>query len=778
MNKIDEIISLMTLEEKIALCSGASFWKSKAYEKYGIPSLFMCDGPHGLRKQERADGADMLGINNSRKATCFPSEVTSANSFDEILLEKIGSAIGEEAIDQDVGLVLGPGVNIKRNPLCGRSFEYFSEDPYLAGKLAASFIKGIEQKGVASSLKHFAVNSQEYNRFISNSVIDERTLREIYLAAFEIAIKEGRPSTVMCAYPKLNGVHCSDNKKILTDILRKEWNFKGTVVTDWGAMNDRIEGFRAGCDLSMPGGSDYMEKDVLNAIKDNKLDEKLVDESVKRILNLVFKAQETLKNKQECDYNAHNDLAIEAASKGAVLLKNDDNLLPLNKEDKISIIGLMAKKMRYQGSGSSHINPTELKNPIDYFKDCLYVDAYDENGNTNDNLLKEARDVAKQTQSVILFIGLPDRYESEGFDRDNMKLPKGQLDLVDEICKVNKNVVIVLFSGSAVECPFADKVKSILYMGLPGQGGAKAIYDLIYGNINPSGKLAETWPISYEDVVTKDIYDKTVDALYMEGIYVGYRYYDKANKKVRWPFGYGLSYTTFKYSDLKVDRENVSIKVTNVGKRSGEEIVLLYIKNPQDGIYRPIKELRKFKKIYLESNETKEVTFKLEDRDFSIYDDGFKVIEGTYYICIDDLSIKIYKDGYKVNIPSYQKDSFYDDCKMPLSQDKWEEMLGYKYQKPILKKGSFTMDNTVMEMKDYSLIMKIMYKAIESTIAKGFNGKKDYSNPEFRMLINSSAGSPLRSMQISGGIKGGLMKGMLDMTNGHFIKGIITMIKG
>ena len=775
MNKIDEIISSMNLEDKIALCSGGTFWETKKFEKYGIPSIFMCDGPHGLRKQENK--ADMLGINKSREATCFPSEVTTANSFDENLLQEIGDAIGKEAKDQDVAIVLGPGANIKRNPLCGRNFEYFSEDPYLSGKLAAAFIRGIESNGVSSCVKHFAVNSQEYSRFNSNSVIDSRTLNEIYLRAFEIAIKEGNPSTVMCAYPKLNGVHCSDNKKLLTDILRKKWGFKGAVVTDWGGLNDRIEGFKAGCDLSMPGGSNYMEKDVYKAIKEGRLDETYVDDSVRRILELVFRVNDNLKHKFTCDYKKHNVLANEAACKGAVLLKNNDDLLPLEKDNKIAIIGNMAKNMRYQGSGSSHINPTKLTSPLDCFKDVLYSDGYDENGDTNKKLLNEASELSKKVDAVLLFVGLPERYESEGFDRENMKLPEGQLALIDEVCRSNKNVVVILFSGSVVECPFADKVKSILYMGLPGQAGGQAVYDLIYGKFNPCGKLAQTWPITYEDDVSSDIYGKTKDGLYMEGIYVGYRYYDKANIKVRWPFGYGLSYTNYKYSDLQIKEDMVSVKVTNIGKRSGEETVLMYIKNPQDSIHRPIKELRAFKKIYLNPDETKEVLFKLEDRDFSIYDNDFKVIEGIYEICVGDLSQTIHKDGETINIPSWQKNSFYENCIDKPNQKEWEKMLGFKYEKQILKKGCFTMDNTVLEMKDYSLLMKIMFKSIESTIAKSFDGKKDYNDPNFKMLMNSSAGSPLRSMQICGGIKGGLMQGMLQIANGHFFKGIKKMIE-
>ena len=468
---IEKIVQQMTLEDKIALCSGENFWETKKYEKYGIPSLFMCDGPHGLRKQE--DVADMLGVNESRKAVCFPAEVTTAGSWDPELLAEIGAAIGEEAKEQGVGLVLGPGANLKRNPLCGRNFEYFSEDPYLAGKLAAGFIRGAEAQGISTSLKHFAVNSQEKSRFTSNSVLDDCTLRELYLTAFEIAVKEGRPSTVMCAYPKLNGVHCSDNKALLTDILREEWGFGGMVVTDWGAMNDRIEGFRAGCDLNMPGGSDYMEKEVLQAVKDGSLPESCVDDSARRVLKLVFRAAETLKATASCDYEAHHALAKRAAAEGAVLLKNEGGILPLKQDAKVAVIGAMAKNLRYQGAGSSHINPTGLSQPLNFLPDAIYAPGCDDRGDTTDALLDEARAAAEQAEVAVIFAGLPDRYESEGFDRDDMKLPVGHLRMIEAVVSANPHTVVVLLCGSAVECPWADEVKAVLYMGLPSQAGGE-----------------------------------------------------------------------------------------------------------------------------------------------------------------------------------------------------------------------------------------------------------------------------------------------------------------
>lgn len=773
---IEKILQQMTLEDKIALCSGENFWETKKFEKYGIPSLFMCDGPHGLRKQE--DGADMLGVHQSRAATCFPAEVTTAGSWNPELLTAIGEAIGEEAREQGVGLVLGPGANLKRNPLCGRNFEYFSEDPYLAGKLAAGFIRGAESQGIGTSLKHFAANSQEHSRFTSDSVMDERTLRELYLPAFEIAVKEGKPATVMCAYPKLNGVHCSDNKKLLTDILRTEWGFGGMVVTDWGAMNDRIEGFRAGCDLNMPGGSDYMEKEVLQAVKDSSLPERCVDDSARRVLELVFRAAQTLKGKTDCDYDAHHALAKQAAAEGAVLLKNEGGILPLKQDAKIAVIGAMASAMRYQGAGSSHINPTKLSQPLALLPGAVYAPGCDDRGNTTDALLAQARAAAEKAEIALVFAGLPDHYESEGFDRDDMKLPEGHLRMIETVVSANPNTVVVLLCGSAVECPWADRVKGILYMGLPGQAGGEAVADLLYGRSNPSGKLAESWPISYRDVPSSEIYGKTADALYQEGIYVGYRYYDKAGVPVRWPFGYGLSYTAFAYSNLAVQGNEVSVTVQNTGACSGAEVVQLYIGAPQDGLHRPLRELKGFRKVFLQPGESRTVTFSLTDRSFALWQDGWKVPGGTYTVCIGNLTASIQKSGEPLPIPAWQKESWYAHCSGKPNRADWEAMLGRKYTSPVLKKGSFTMDNTVMEMKDYSLIMKIMFKAVEATVAKGYGGKRDYDNPNFRMQMASSAGAPIRSMMISGGMKGGVLPGMLEMANGHFFRGIRKMIQG
>lgn len=775
---IEKIISQMSLEDKIAFCEGANFWETKAYEKYGIPSMFVCDGPNGLRKQDLSGGTDMLGVNNSNPATCFPAAVTMASSWDTDLLQAVGTAIGEEARAQGVGIVLGPGCNLKRNPLCGRNFEYYSEDPYLSGKLAAGFIRGLEYQGVGTSLKHFAANSQELSRFTSDSILDERTLRELYLTGFEIAVKEGQPATVMCSYNKLNGTHASDHKELLTDILRTEWGFDSLVVTDWGAMNDRIEGFRAGCDLNMPGGSGFMAKECVLAVKNGTLSETDIDNSVRRILKQVFRAVKTLKIPVSCDYDAHHAVAREAVEAGAVLLKNDDGILPLNAGTKIAVIGAMAKSMRYQGAGSSHVNARKLDQPIDFLPSAIYAPGCDERGDTTNALIAEAVNAAKQAEVVVVFAGLPDRYESEGFDRDNMKMPEGHVRLIEAVAQANANTVVVLLCGSAVECPWTDKVKAVLYMGLPGEAGGEAIANLLYGKVNPSGKLAESWPYTYEDVPSAAVYGKMKDALYVEGIYAGYRYYDKAGTVVRWPFGHGLSYTSFGYSNLIAEGRKVSVTVTNTGKRAGAEVVQLYVAAPQDGIHRPIRELKGFCKVFLQPGECKTVTFELDDRSFAIWQDGWKVPGGIYTVQVADLSANIDVFGEASKVPSWQAGSWYESCNGESSQADWEAMMGCPYVAPVLKKGSFTMDNTVMEMKDYSLVMKIMFKATEMVITKGCGGKVDYENPEFRMMINASAGGPLRGMQISGGVKGGVFPGLLEMANGHFFKGIWRMIAG
>ncbi len=782
MKDAKETIGKMSLEEKVDLCDGADFWHTKAFEKYGVPALSMCDGPHGLRKQNVE--SDMLGINNSYPATCFPAAVTTAGSWNRELLGEIGRAIGEEARDQETDIVLGPGVNIKRNPLCGRNFEYFSEDPLLAGKLAASFISGLEGTGVGSSLKHFAANSQEYCRFTSDGVMDERTLRELYLPAFEIAVKEGKPSTVMCAYPKLRGEHCSDNKELLSDILRDEWGFDGLVVTDWGAMNDRVKAFRAGCDLNMPGGSGYMAKDVIRAVRSGELDESFVDACAERVARLALRAEENSKKEFECSYEAHHLLAKKAACEGAVLLKNDGNVLPLSEDARVAVIGHMAKEMRYQGAGSSHINAVRVSNPLEYIEGAVFAEGCDASGNTDEDMLLAAEKAAKEADAAVVFAGLPGRFESEGFDRSDMKLPEGHLRMIERVAAANRNTIVVLLCGAPVECPFADGVKAVLYMGLPGQAGGEAAADLLFGRACPGGRLAESWPLRYEDCVSSSYYCKTKDALYLEGVYAGYRYYDKAGKDVRWPFGFGLGYTEFSLSDMRLEGNRVSLRIENAGKRAGSEVVQLYIEAPQDGIHRPLRQLKHFEKVFLGPGESRELSFELTDRDFAVWQDGWRVPGGEYTVCIGtssrDLPLRksLVREGEEAAVPSSQKGSWYETLEGIPALSDLEAAAGIRYEEKTAEKGSYTLESTLEEMKDHSFVMKIMYKAVESVIAKSFGGKKDYDDPEFRMFAASSLGSPVRNIMIAGGIKGGIIPGLVEIANGRFFKGIGRMLRG
>ena len=708
---IPKVISQMSLGDKIAFCTGADFWQTKQMEQYGIPPMMMADGPHGLRCQKGE--TDMVGVNKSLPATCFPAAVTAGATWNRELYAAEGEAIGREALAAGVSVVLGPGCNIKRNPLGGRNFEYISEDPYQAGKMAAAFIRGQQSTGVASSLKHFAANSQEYKRMNGDSQMDERTLREIYLTAFEIAVKEGRPGTVMCAYNKINGEHCSDSKTLLMEILRNEWGFDGTVITDWGAMNDRVKSFQAGCDLNMPGGSDYMEQAAAAAVKNGTLLEADVDASVERILRLVEKAQEA--KAADVDWDAHHALAQKVAEQGAVLLKNEEGILPLRTSDVV-LIGHMAKEIRYQGSGSSHINPTKLVNLTDTLPGVLFTDCCDAQGNVTEAALQEAARAARAHRIAVVVAGLPDAYESEALDREHMRLPEGHNRMIEAVAAANSNTVVVLLGGSAMELPWADKVKAILYMGLPGQAGGQAIANLLTGKANPSGKLTETWPISYQDVISRDTFGRR-NVEYREGVYVGYRYYDKAEKAVRYPFGHGLSYTAFAYSGMKTDGRTVSVRITNTGAVRGAEVVQLYIAPPDGGLYRPAKELKDFSRVELAPGETQTVTFTLEDRSFAVWNDGWKVPGGTYTLQIGAssrdirLEAEIAVAGETVPAPVWQAGSWYETLIGHPGREAWERLMGHPVPiQPEPVKGSFTMDNSCLEMKDSSLIMRIQYK--------------------------------------------------------------------
>ncbi len=631
---ISELISQMTLEEKASLCSGVDFWHTQPIERLDIPAVMVTDGPHGLRKQ--GGSGDHLGLGDSVPATCFPTAAGLAASWNRDLLHQVGQAIGEEAQAEQVAIVLGPGTNIKRSPLCGRNFEYFSEDPYLSSELAASHIQGVQSQDVGTSLKHFAANNQEERRMSVDTIVDERTLREIYLASFEGAVKQGKPWTVMCSYNKLNGTYTGENEYLLTDILRREWGFEGFVVSDWGAVNERVDALKAGLELEMPASGGIGDGKIVTAVKEGKLDEKVLDGAVEQLLRFVFQATELQKPDAAFDPVQHHQLARRVAAESTVLLKNDNELLPLSKQTRIAVIGEFAVKPRYQGSGSSHINPTQLDQALDEIRklvgdagEVTYAPGYDlESDDIKDELVQAAVQLASEADVVVLFTGLPDRYESEGYDRTHLELPLNHQHLIKELAAVQSNLVVVLSNGSPVTMPWLDQTSAILEGYLGGQAGGGAVADLLFGEINPSGKLPETFPVKLSDNPSFLNFPGEGDRVeYREGIFVGYRYYDTKQMEPLFPFGYGLSYTSFAYDELKVDRTaitdqdtvNVQVNVRNTGSCAGQEIVQLYVHDPESIVIRPEQELKGFAKVALEPGESKTVSFTLDKRAFAYY---------------------------------------------------------------------------------------------------------------------------------------------------------------
>lgn len=652
MLKHKDLISQMTLKEKASLCSGKDFWHLKSIERLGLPEIMVCDGPHGLRKQNAEN--KKVGIGNSYPATCFPTAVTTACSWDRDLIYKMGQALAEECLQHGVSVLLGPGVNMKRSPLCGRNFEYFSEDPELAGEMGAAFIAGVQSKGIGTSLKHFAGNSQEMKRMTSNSIIDERALREIYLRAFEKAVKKSQPWTVMNAYNLLNGTYCSEDDWLQNKVLRDEWGFKGAVVSDWGAVNDRVAGLNAGNDLEMPSSGGVNDAKIVEAVKCGVIDETTLDERVDKLIDIILKGAANKKPGYKFDVKAHNLLSRQIAEQSMVLLKNDGNILPLKRVEGeyVAVIGAFADNPRYQGAGSSIINPTMIDSGRRAFNNSpisvKFADGYDRSGKrkNEDAYITEACNLAKNASKAVVFIGLTDDYESEGFDRSTMKLPDGHNRLVEAVSRVNDNVIVVLEGGSPVEMPWADDVKAILNAYLGGQSVAPAIVDVLTGKANPCGKLAETYPVCLKDTPTSFRYpDSKEDVQYRESIFIGYRYYDKVERNVRFPFGFGLSYTSFEYSDIKLKKKNltkgegakVTFTIKNTGDVAGSEIAQVYVAKPESKIFRAPKELKGFVKIHLDPGEEKKVSVELDDRAFAFWNtatEDWCVESGEYKILV------------------------------------------------------------------------------------------------------------------------------------------------
>ena len=661
--KYKELISRMTLEEKASMLSGANFWNTKPVPRLGIPGMMMTDGPHGLRKQ--AGKADHLGLNNSVPATCYPSAAGLANTWDESLLEEMGRYLGLEAASEGVSVLLGPGVNIKRNPLCGRNFEYFSEDPYLAGKMAAALIRGIQRSGISACVKHYAANSQELRRMTNDSVLDERTLREIYLPAFEMAVREGGVKTLMTSYNRVNGTYAHEHPHLLRDILYGEWGFGGVVVSDWGGNNDRVESVRQGGTLEMPSSSGQTDRQLVRAVREGRLEEAALDEQVDRLLELIFATRPHITGKTY-DRDAHHAMAGTVAEKCAVLLKNEGGILPLGKGQRVAVIGDFARTPRYQGAGSSKINPTRLENGLDALKAvganvAGFAPGFRRGGGQDALLLRQACNLAKNADVVLLWLGLDEGGEAEGVDRETMKLPENQTELLKALARVNENIVVVLSCGCAVEMDWDHQARAVVHGFLGGQAGASAMARLLTGESCFSGKLSETIPLRYEDVSSAPYYPgMEATSEYREGIYVGYRYFDTAGQAVKYPFGHGLSYTAFAYSGLEISDTCVRFRIRNTGACRGEETAQLYIHAKTGGMFRPEQELKGFVKVALEPGEEKEAEIPLNDRSFAVWSIAEKdwVVEpGAYELRIGAssrdirLAGEVIRDGAAVANP-------------------------------------------------------------------------------------------------------------------------------
>lgn len=808
MENIQKLINEMTLEEKASLCSGLNFWYLKGIERLGIPSIMMTDGPHGLRKQ--AGAADHVGLNESVPATCFPTASALAATWNRDLVYQVGAALGEACRQEKVSVILGPGANIKRSPLCGRNFEYFSEDPYLTGEMARSHINGVQSQGVGASLKHFAVNNQETRRMTTDSVVDERALREIYLAGYEIAVKEAQPWTVMCAYNRINGAYASDHRDLMTGILKEEWGHQGLVVTDWGAMNEPVEALKAGVELEMPGTNSGSGARIATAVRSGELDEAVLDQAVERILTLICKAQTTLAQDFTYDPQAHHALARRSAAEGAVLLKNDGTPecpagvlplpAPLPTGAKIALIGRFAREPRYQGAGSSLINPTRLENLYDELSkltgdgSLLYAPGYTGKGETNDALIQEALNAAGQADAVVICAGLTDMDEVEGIDRQHMRLPAGHDALIERIAAAHRRVVVILSSGSPVEMPWADQVPAILEGYLSGQAGASAIAGILTGQVNPSGKLAETFPIRLEDNPAHPYYPGgPVTVEYRESIYVGYRYYDTAKVPVLFPFGHGLSYTTFEYSELQLHQSGSAVtavfKVKNTGGTAGKETAQLYVRDVESTAFRPEKELKGFAKVELQPGEEQEISITLGPRAFASFDAGSRewVVEpGDFEILVGAssrdirLSAVICLETGQGRVTAMNRQAlaaYYHPAKgVPFSQESFETLLG----RPVPantppQKGQYDLNTPVIDMTG-SWIGRALYKALNDNMRKMVAGKED--TPTGVLMLAMGREMPLRGMLMGGGsLNRSNLEALLMMINGQFFKGLFALFK-
>ena len=786
MQNTELLLKELTLEEKCALLSGAETFKTRGMPKHGIPQIWLSDGPHGLRKQ--AGESDHLGLNPSVPATCFPTASAVANSWDAALGEEIGAALGEEAAAQEVSVVLGPGLNMKRNPLCGRSFEYFSEDPYLAGKLAAGYIRGIQSKGVAACPKHFAVNSQETRRMASDSIVDERTLREIYLTGFEIAVKEGHPRSIMSSYNLVNGTYANENKHLLMEILRGEWGFDGAVITDWGGSNDHALGVKNGSTLEMPAPGGDSVRELLAAVESGKISESDIDARLSELLPLVFDTKAALDAApREFDAAAHHALARRAAAESLVLLKNEGSLLPLAAGTKVAVLGDFAKNPRYQGAGSSMVNSTQVDVLLDKLIDSElnvigYQQGFDRHGKPDAALQKSACELATQADTVILCMGLDEIAESEGLDRSNLRLAQNQVDLLQAVAAVNPKIVVVLYSGSVVETPWLDNCQAMLYAALGGQAGAGAVADALTGKVNPCGKLAETWPLAYADVPSAaDFATRRKTVEYREGLYIGYRYFTTAEKAVRFPFGYGMSYTTFAYSDMAADEQGVSLTVTNTGSVAGTEIVQLYVAKKNSELFRPARELKGFARVTLAPGEKQRITIMLDDKAFRFWNvkaNRWEIEGGEYELLVgasvEDIRLceKISVHGTAAVHPyeDVDLDCYYKGDVLHVSDADFEKLLGHP-----IPNGKTKIDRnlTLGELNHARsplgwLVWLVLTVLLDASYKRG--------KPDLNILFQYNM--PLRALakMTNGAISMGMVDGIVMELQGFWVLGLVRVI--
>ncbi len=793
-----DITKELNLNEKTALVSGTNYMYTNSVLRMDVKAVSMSDGPHGLRKQTNERD---IGISDSEPATAFPTSGTTANSWSRINLNKVGSAIAQECLFYGVDLLLGPGVNIKRNPLCGRNFEYFSEDPYLSGECAINFVSGVQSKNVGVALKHFALNNSENYRAVSDSVCDERTMREIYLKPFEKVVKTCKPHSIMCAYNKINGTYCSENSMLLNDILRDEWGFDGVVMTDWGAMHDRVKALKSGLDVEMPGDTPICRKQLQDAITKGKLDEAVLDRSVQRVVNLSERYKDN--EKVQVDFKKNHELAGIIAQESAVLMKNDGTL-PLKGDEKLCIIGDLFEKMRYQGAGSSMINATFITTPKNAFdKNKVsydYARGYEENSlEINEDLIAEAEEKAKNSDVVLLFIGLTDYVEFEGCDRKNMRLAHNQLVLIDRITALNKKTVCVFFGGSVVELPFVDKVSALLNMFLPGQNGGTATYNLLFGKVNPSGRLAQTWMKKYEDVPFGEEFSSSEREVYKEGLFVGYRYYLTANVDVAFPFGFGLSYTNFEYSNVAYFRRNgkvinVSCNIINSGDMAGRETVQLYV-SKNGNVVRPKRELKGYRQVNLKPGESRKVEISLNEDDLAFYDVKTKkwvIEEGKYLLEICSSSADV-KAEVLVDVAGQVVDKQYDDEVFSIYQKAdlskvtdsvFERMSGLSLAKDNGKKLSL---NSRLVDFNRTFFGRIFYKMVKSTLKKGDDkilempdgAEKDRAlkGAMFRQIVADNSSIMQMTMSMPATLPYNYAKAVVSLGNGNLFGALYWYLK-